>query len=469
MEASAAAGIALIALVGLLPTILAARRLGLVRPVAVGLAVQALTTIGLFVTLGLWAPDAVKYHAMGQEIAAHLHGGPAPVIAVGAGKDGFPNLLGGLYWAFGPHAVIGLAVNWVAHGALVVVLSSAAHRIALPARRTAWLVALFPPLLLWSGLLLRESLAWLLIAITVLGISIFVNATDRKQHLLGTSYAVGGLLALTVIRGSAAIIIWVALALALTANTQRTKWLQHILLLLAMFAVITPQLVPIVGKYLPDNTDSIVSIQSDREESQSPTNDALTQTREALSREASTGFAGPDSEDPASMLSTASRIVAGPFPSEWNRVGLPFIADSILWLCVLSAAGIGAWRRRKKWRQLLILVIPALLLTGALATTSGNYGTMQRLRLQTTILLIPIAAACMPPRGTPRASRELIHDHAPKGPEEVTFTALRAQQFPYNAPRDNQDQPQTLGQSSDTCCSVGIDCASDQPSQPAKP
>ena len=53
---------------------------------------------------------------------------------------------------------------------------------------------------------------------------------------------------------------------------------------------------------------------------------------------------------------------------------------------------LGWWRAHNR-KELLVLILPALALSGALMLTSGNYGTMQRLRVQTTVLLIPVAAA----------------------------------------------------------------------------
>ena len=429
MEISAVAGVVLIMLGGLWPMLYTAKRHGAIQPLVVGLVAQGLVMIGLFAAIGLWAPDAIKYHAMGQEIAEHLRGGPTPVLVVGDGKDGFPNLLGGLYWAFGPHIAIGLAVNWVAHGALVTTLASVASRLALPVRRTAWVAALFPPLLLWGGLLLRESLAWLTIAAVALGLAIFIKAVNRRQYLEGATYALGGLLALTAIRGSGAIIIWVAAAITLAANARRTTILSHLALACAMLIVLVPQTFTILEGYLPDTSDEI-TIEQPEEVADAPKSDALTQSREALSRDASTSFSGVDGDGPPSMVGTSARIIVGPFPSEWNSVGLPFIADSALWLVVLGATGVGTWKQRKNLRSLLILILPALLLSGALIATSGNYGTMQRLRLQSTILLIPIAVSCVKSRGAATLS-------GPPSAPQVDEGATDGRVNPSKAPSTN--------------------------------
>ena len=94
----------------------------------------------------------------------------------------------------------------------------------------------------------------------------------------------------------------------------------------------------------------------------------------------------------ASLVDSALRVAFGPYPWEWPGLGAPFAFDAVCWLTVLMLAVLGWWCASNRLR-LLLVVLPALALAGALMVTSGNYGTMQRLRVQTSVLLIPVASA----------------------------------------------------------------------------
>lgn len=410
MDTGALIGVVCVAIIGGYPTIRSAMTLGVVRPVIFGLVAQGLVAIALMIFVGLWAPDAIKYHSMGKELAEHLAGGPEPAIAVGDGKEGFPILLGGLYWLFGPYASIGVAVNWISHGALVVALAATARRLGLPVRWTAWIAALFPPLLLWGGLLLRDSIAWLLIALVILGLAIFSQARGGREQAKGVVLVLSALLALSVVRGSAAMIVCVAAALVLTITARRAVALPHLVLVVAMLGVLLPQVLPIASAYLTgDETREPLPVLESTEEPARDSHssqgapqeeDALSQSRGALSRDSTTSFAGPGSSGPPGLVASATRVVAGPLPWEWGRVGPQVVADSAVWLALIIAAAAGTWRKRRCWRSLALLIVPASLLLGALMVTSGNYGTMQRLRLQSEVLLIPIAAAGFQRRDT---------------------------------------------------------------------
>ena len=93
---------------------------------------------------------------------------------------------------------------------------------------------------------------------------------------------------------------------------------------------------------------------------------------------------------PTSLVGSVLRCRSAPIPGS-GRPQAPFALDAVLWLTILGFAVLGWWRAPNRL-ELLLVVLPALALTGALMLTSGNYGTMQRLRVQTSVLLIPVAA-----------------------------------------------------------------------------
>lgn len=353
---------------GGLATLTWARRTEVTPPVAAGLMLQGAITVALYLVLGLWAPDAEVYDRIGLEFAASWRGGPPPSL-VTDGKEAFPLLLGAVYYTVGHAPAIGLAINWVAHGLLIVTMATLARRAALPVRPTAWIVALAPPVLLWSSLLLRETITWLLMALflhALLGIARRLNLRDAVLMVLT-------LVSLMWFRGTAAIVMAGAgmAAMVLTANRRA------ILPRLGIVALAVAVLAPRLGALLVGYT-SIAGIEEKR--------DILTGT-------ADTSF-DPIGGDGvvARMLDSAARVAFGPYPWEWLNVGAPLAFDAVVWLTIIGLAALGWWRAPNR-RELLLLVLPALALTAALMITSGNYGTMQRLRVQTSVLLVPLAAA----------------------------------------------------------------------------
>lgn len=386
-----AAVLALVAcvVVGWVTTLVWAQRVDVVRPAAVGLAVQGLITISLYAMVGLWMPDAIVYDQIGQEFAAHWDGGPEP-SAVSNGKEAFPAMLGAVYFVVGPAHAIGLALNWASHGLLVPALASLARRLDLPSRPTAWIAALFPPALFWSSFLLRESMTWLVMAVFMLAVA----GLARRINLRDVVVMVAALVALMWFRGSAAIILaGVSMVVLVLTATRRTVLPRFGVAVLALL-VLSPRMYSLLYGYT-----TVEDIEVKR----------------ADLRNADTSFGSGEAGDGAegdlatSLVDSVMRVAFGPYPWEWPAIGAPFAFDAVVWLAVLALAVLGWWRAGNR-KELLVLVLPALALSGALMLTSGNYGTMQRLRVQTSVLLIPIAAAgltiCMMRIRGRRVSRE---------------------------------------------------------------
>jgi hypothetical protein len=352
-----------------------ARREGVLGPAVAGLAAQGLITVGLYTTVGLWAPDAVVYDRIGQEFAAHWAGGPVPSV-VADGKEAFPLMLGAVHWAVGHASPVGLAMNWAAHGLLVVMCASLARRIGLPVTLTAWVVALFPPSLFWSALLLRESITYLLIAAflyALVGVARRVNLTDLALLVIT-------LAGLMWFRGTAAIVLAAAGMVALVLTADRRTVVPRLGVSVMALLVLAPRLSGLVDGY--------TSI-ADFKEKRTILADADTGFDQLADNPAgSTGDPGAAS----ALLDSVSRVMLGPYPWEWPELGAPLALDGALWLTVLGFTALGLWRAPNR-KELLLVVLPALALSAALMITSANYGTMQRLRVQTSVLLIPIAVA----------------------------------------------------------------------------
>ncbi len=369
------AGLALAVCIGAggAATMLWARRLDVVMPAAVGLAAQGVITVGLYFAVGLWAPDAGAYDDLGQQFAAYWGGGPSPA-EVGEGKEAFPLMLGAVYFVVGHAPGIGLAMNWVSHGLLVTSLASLADRFDLPVRQTAWAVALFPPALFWSAFLLRESITWLLMAAFLYALA----GLARKVAKRDVAIMVVSLAALLWFRGTAAIILAGVGMTVLVLTAKRRTLLPRFGLAALALLVLSPRLAGLLAGYT--SVDDIEAKRSD-----------LTNAGTAFGSDGSDA-ATAEGGVATSLVDSVLRVAFGPYPWEWADLGGPFALDAVLWLTILGLAVLGWWRSSNRL-ELLLIILPALALSGALMLTSGNYGTMQRLRVQTSVLLIPVATA----------------------------------------------------------------------------
>ena len=135
---------------------------------------------GVDVQLSGYASDAAQYDYFGQELARYWqHVGPDP--GAWLGKDGFPTVLAIIYTILGHAPEVGYLVNALAGGLTVLVVAAIVAQMGwLPAiKPAAWLVALWPVGVLWGGLLLREAIVTLLLAVGLWG-----TVRLYKQHYL---------------------------------------------------------------------------------------------------------------------------------------------------------------------------------------------------------------------------------------------------------------------------------------------
>lgn len=346
----------------------------------VGLVLRSAVATAIFVLLGLAAPDAMLYDQVALETAESWSKGEAPP-SLAAGKEGFSLLLAGAYLLAGHAPVIGVIINVVAGTLTIPIVGATAERLGLPAARTAWLVALFPPLWYWGGMLLREALIWLTLAIIGYGLAGVVTQRSGKNLVA----VVVGLAGLWSLRATAAILIFIGIMIAVLVmpRRQRAKLVASAALLTILTApLLGPRVAVLLERYGLEGIDA---------------------SRQVLSQ-ADSGFATVSLEDPVQALLNLPigvlRSLLGPFPWEWPSLNPLLLFDALVWLLfvVLTLAGI-----RRAWRRELIApAMTAVVLLMALAITSGNYGTMQRLRWQSMVLAAPIAAVALVPTRTRR-------------------------------------------------------------------
>jgi hypothetical protein len=232
-------------------------------------------------------------------------------------------------------------------------------------------VALFPPALFWSAFLLRETVTWLLMTLFLYALAgLARRITVRDVVLMAAALA-----ALLWFRGTAAIILAGVGMAVLVLTAKRSTLLPRLGVASLALLVLSPRLAGLLVGYT-----SVSEIEAKR----SDLNNADTSFGAAP--------ADPNGEVASSLFDSVLRVALGPLPWEWPDLGMPFVFDGLLWLLVLGLAALGWWRAPNR-KELLLVVLPALALSAALMLTSGNYGTMQRLRAQTSVLLIPVAAA----------------------------------------------------------------------------
>lgn len=362
--------------IGLLVSVIAGLTAGVLRPVVVAYVGHCAVSIFLYDRRGLFSPDAEHYDAIGQFVAFGYHM-PGNYMEIAPGKEGFPWILGQAYELLGHVPQFGLLLNATLCALLVALVGSTAARGDLPVRLAAWLAVLYPMLWIWGSLLLREPAVWVLVMLFAHG-AVGI-AAGRGRLAVNVAECVAAVLLLVPFRGTAAVLVVVGGAGSLAIrwffgrDARTRRWL---------FGLVLASVLLVVGGWYVVGAPGLAT---------------LNIIRTALSEDAaSTGFPATPVTGPASAIVASAqvvpRVVVGPLPSEWLRMSPIFVVDGVLWTCTLVLAGIGSWLRRRTYMTWLpsVLVVGALL--GALIVTSGNYGTMVRLRLVALPVLLPLAA-----------------------------------------------------------------------------
>lgn len=356
------------------PGLLLCRRAGVFQQSVTGLGLHLFVALTMYFSLGLWAPDAMAYDDVGEIIHRMWTEGYSHPPRLTAGKEGYPTILAVLYTVFGHHPFLGVALNVALSPVLIGIVATTARRTNMPVGATAWITALLPPCLLWGSLGLREAISWVLLAVVALGLT---SMTVRREPALADWLLIGvGLLGMVAIRGTMAVIVAAAVALAIIPISKHKAL--PVLISLGMAVVAGPTILSQAGRLAGGYGINEVNT-----------------VRGALSREA-----GGSSFEVASysgnldvLASTPAlflRALLGPYPWEWPTVGPIFMLDGIIWLVCLGLLLLGL--KQLAPATAMAFLMPALSLILVLALTSGNYGTMQRLRIQALVIVLPLVA-----------------------------------------------------------------------------
>lgn len=362
--------------------------------------VASFTITNTPVLLRYLGPDALTYHSIAHDIVRHWTG-PFPFPYVPSGKEGFYYMLAGLYWVFGASTSAGLAANAALAAGLVPLVTDTTRRLfgREAARYAAPLAVLTPGLLLWTSQLLKEAAVLFLLALAT-------NCAARVSERMSLGL-------LTVLAASMALLFtfrgWVGVmaagGLIVGIAFGRRQLLSGLGTGVTAFALIG-LLVVITGL---GYSGYKAAVGSDLQQASI--------LRRDLAVSAASGFdADADISTPAHALSYLPRALVtfllGPFP--WQIRGarqLPVIPDMIVWWALLPSL----WRGlraagRRRGRQILVLLTPALTTSILLALAVGNFGMLLRERTQVFVLLLPFFCLGLSLRGTGPVAREAVDE-----------------------------------------------------------
>jgi hypothetical protein len=369
---------------------IAARRAGDLRFLVVLVVVGFVLRVGLAVLLRqldlnmVLGGDEGTYDRNARFFAGWLDGTfPEPFQARwrGTSQVGYFVLVGTIYSLFGPVQLIPVVLN-CAVGALTAI---PAHRLAsriggrLAGRVAAVLVTLFPSLLLWSCLLVRDALAFFLIAwCAVLGQELLRRVTLSRAVLL-----IGCLGALATIRTYMFLVLAAALVAAFAVSVSRKPGRAIAVSALSVIGVLA--LVRGAGLGAEFVGEDVLG----RIDEQRRLN--------ALGGNAGIDLGGHDLSTPVGALSYLpiglTYFLLAPFP--WQMGGRQVLAlpDMLLWYVCLPLAVIGAVRAvRYRRTAALAPLFAGIAISLLYALVEGNVGIIVRHRAQVLVLLLPFAA-----------------------------------------------------------------------------
>lgn len=244
------------------------------------------------------------------------------------------------------------------------------------ARIAAWLIALFPAMIIWSSQALKDGIIVFLLALMMICIL-------ELQKKLNPPYIFFLFLSLFGILSLRFYIFYMA-AIAVTGSflVGTSNNVKQVLQRVTAFAIVGLILMYIGAiKTASTNFENYGSLE------------AVQRSREDLSRSGS-GY-GKDLD-----VSTTDGIVVAlpigltylmlaPFPWEAENLRQALvIPESIIWWCLMPFLVIGLWYTIKyRWRNAIAILIFTLMLTFAYSIFQGNVGTAYRQRTQIQVFL----------------------------------------------------------------------------------
>ncbi len=357
----------LVLIVGIFSVQRASRMLRLPRRVGTLAIAYSIIACVIGATLWLNSPgvDALAYVKAGEGLAANglaSDNGVSRTVLV-PGKQGYAYLLGGLFLVLGTSGLAAVALNASLLGLTIVLTSATVQLIDERAVKYAPLLfASFPGLLLWAATPLREASV-----LSLTSLLLYSSIRLQTQRVAATSVIVGlfAMTALALFRGPTAIALGPAL-LILGAATRRGRGRTFNLILLGGGLALAAALV------LPSISGILTRFDTER----------ISVSQSELAG-ASSGFV-VGGEGGIGTLYSLGRVMLGPYPWEAAAAGIG-LASAPIWCYAVFLSGVAVHRYRMRT---LVALAGIAILGVALAISSGNYGTLLRVRLQIVPFLV---------------------------------------------------------------------------------
>jgi len=323
--------------------------------------------------------DAIAYDLAAIAIVQDLNG-TGSLGGLTPGKEAWPIILATAYRVIGHAPEFGIALNAVAGALTVIVVANSVRLLGWPTalKPAIWIVALWPVGVLWGGLLLREALVGLLVAIAMNG-SIRVLKTSWRSGVL--LIGLSGLIMIPMRGGLASLILLglpalLAILVIFTPSGISSKPLR----LLLSFGIVGAGLA-----LLPQLNSRAQYFNLERSE--------------VVSRALNTGSTGFDTagasgglslEQPIPSVQALLTVAVGPFPWQITNFGLAAAAiDGLLWLAVWYFTWRG-FKRVPSKADAILLAAPTAALIAFMALTTTNFGLIIRLRAIGIPIIAPL-------------------------------------------------------------------------------
>lgn len=356
-----------------------------------------------FAFFGFGGPDAKLY----QDQAVALS--KTEAVRITGGKEGWPELLSYIYVLSGAWPYMGIMVATTLGVLAAWLISRCVHEIGHPegARAAFLIAAIAPQFVFWGDTLLREAACWFGIALGSLGL-LRLSARVLFSGLLLT---LGGLVVLFQVRATLMVVFVVGYAFAAVIRFLGKGPAGAVVGSVSMISLlfVTPVLLASLS------ASSLYGYDVDQ----------INVSRNSLARDSSTSFGqvgtiGSYSDVPQVLLNSLPRALLGPFPWEWGTAYGQLLAavDGMTWWVILGVIVLG---RKSVSRAMFVrFAVPALFLLMSLAVTSGNYGSMIRVRAIAMLMIVPIiVVAWKSIRSENQSTSELTSPIGLSGPDRA--------------------------------------------------
>lgn len=315
--------------------------------------------------------DEKTYHKTGILLMDSLNSGLGfQNFGVSPGKESFTYVLGALYYIVGPLPIAGMIMNVLFMSLIPSILVASCNNFGLPhaAKTTAWVFSLTPSIIFWAAGLRRESLAFLLVALILLALSLFY----RSRLILGTILTFLNFLMIQYTRTQLVLMLIPSLFLVLLLKV-RIDYKQNIKIISSL--IFTHALfIWILLKNLTIEYTGYIQEISNIKYSTSISN-----------------VSGDFNSSITGYIYNIYRALTGPPIWEWKSKSMFIFGVEGIYYLVVTIITITMLINKKTQRnQILILVSCSLPLLLASSFLLGNYGINSRVRAHYLIPFLPI-------------------------------------------------------------------------------